>query len=178
VARWPGKVKPGSINDHTVCLNDLMATAAEIVGAKIPDNAGEDSVSLVPELLGTTTNGTREATVHQSAAGDLSLRQGPWKLIFKKDGNRELYNLQTDLSETKDVLVANGEVATKMTTLMQHYIAEGRSTPGVAQKNDFDLSITGESKGKRRKDKKAGAAVISPAERAREMALAADASFD
>lgn len=53
IARWPGKVKPGSINDHTVCLNDLMATAAEIVGVKIPDNAGEDSVSLIPELLGT-----------------------------------------------------------------------------------------------------------------------------
>ena len=151
IARWPGKVKPGSVNDHTVCLNDLMATAAEIVNAKVPDNAGEDSVSLIPELFGTTTTGAREATVHQSAGGDLAIRQGHWKLIFKKDGSRELYNLQTDLSETKNVLAANGEVAAKMTTLMQGYIANGRSTAGVAQKNDFDLSITGESKVKRKK---------------------------
>lgn len=180
IVRWPGKVKPGSVNDHTVCLNDLMATAAEITGAKIPDNAGEDSVSLVPELLGTTTGSTREATVHQSAAGDLAIRQGPWKMIFHKGGQRELYNLQTDLSETKDVLAANGEVVTKLTTLMQGYIANGRSTVGAAQKNEFDLSITGgEGKGKRKeKDKKAEAAAKSPAERAREMALAADASFD
>ncbi|NBS05306.1 MAG: arylsulfatase, partial [Verrucomicrobia bacterium] len=34
IVRWPGKVKPGAVNDHTVCLNDLMATAAEITGAK------------------------------------------------------------------------------------------------------------------------------------------------
>ncbi len=179
IARWPGKVKPGSVNEHTVCLNDLMATAAEITGAKIPDNAGEDSVSLLPELLGTSKNGTREATVHQSAAGDLTLRQGPWKMIYHKSGQRELYNLQADLSETKDVLAANAEVAGKMTTLMQGYIDNGRSTAGPAQKNGFDLSITGENKGKRKKkDKKAEAALKSPAERAREMALAADASFD
>ncbi len=151
VARWPGKVQSGSVNEHTVCLNDLMATAAEITGAKIPDNAGEDSVSLLPELLGTATQGTREATVHQSAAGDLAIRQGPWKLVFTKDGSRELYNLQTDLSETKDVLAANAEVATKLTALMQRYIANGRSTPGIAQKHEFDLSITGEAKGKRKK---------------------------
>ncbi len=170
VVRWPGKVKPGSVNDHTVCLNDLMATAAEIVGSRIPDNAGEDSVSLLPELLGTTTSGTREATVHQSSAGDLAIRQGPWKLIFKKDGGRELYHLETDLSETKDVLAANAEVVANLTTLMQRSIAEGRSTPGVAQKNDFDLSITGgETKGKRKKkNQKAADAGKSEAAHARD----------
>jgi arylsulfatase A-like enzyme len=45
VARWPGKIKPGSVNDQTICLNDLMATAAEIAGAKVPADAGEDRVS-------------------------------------------------------------------------------------------------------------------------------------
>jgi arylsulfatase A len=151
VARWPGKVKAGSVNDHTVCLNDLMATAAEMAGAEIPDNAGEDSVSLIPELLGASENGVREATIHQSAAGDLALRQGRWKLIFKKGGNRELYDLDSDLSETKDVLTANSEVAAEMTVLMQDYINKGRSTPGAAQKNDFDLSIMDQMKGKRKR---------------------------
>jgi len=172
-------VKPGSVNDHTVCLNDLMATAAEVSDAKIPDNAGEDSVSLLAELLGTSTSGTREATVHQSAAGDLAIRQGPWKMIFHKVGQRELFNLQTDLSETKDVLSDNAELASKLTTLMQGYIANGRSTAGTAQKNDFDLSIGGEGGGKgKKKGRKAAAGGKPEAERAREMALASDASFD
>ena len=180
IARWPGKVKPGSVNHHTVCLNDLMATAAEIAGAKIPAGAGEDSVSLIPELLGTTPNGVRDGTIHQSSSGDLAIRQGPWKLIFKKDGSRELYNLEADLSETRDVLSENAEVAAKLAALMQRYIDEGRSTPGVAQKNDFSLSIGGEGKGKGKpkKKKKTADAGKSPAERAGEMALAADASFD
>ena len=139
VARWPGKVKPGSVNDHTICLNDLMATAAEIVGAKLPDNAGEDSASLVSELLGTGKTAAREATVHQSSRGDLAIRQGSWKLVFLKSGKRELYNLQTDLSETKDVLSANADVAAKLTALMQSYTDRGRSTPGAPQQNDVPL---------------------------------------
>jgi len=178
VVCWPGKVKPGTVNDHTICLNDLMATAAEITGAKIPDNAGEDSVSLIPELLGTAKDATREATIHQSSAGDLAIRQGPWKMIFNRDGKRELFNLQTDLSETKDVLAANAEIARRMTTLMQAYITNGRSNAGPAQKNDFDLSIDPEKNSKRKKGRKATAVLKSPAVREHEMALAADASFD
>jgi hypothetical protein len=177
IARWPGKVKPGSLNDHTVCLNDLMATAAEITGAKIPDNAGEDSVSLISELLGTKTSATREATVLQSASGDLAIRQGPWKMIFLKNGTRELYNLQADLSETKDVLAANTEVSAKLTSIIRGYIVNGRSTAGPAQKNDFDLSINKKmpgEKGKGRKNKTRK----TDNERSKEMAFAADASFD
>jgi len=157
-----------------------MATAAEIAGTKVPAGAGEDSVSLVQELLGTTKDGVREATIHQSAAGDLALRQGPWKLIFHKDGRRELFNLQIDLSEKTEVGAANPEITQKLTVLMQRYINEGRSTVGAAQKNDFALSIgAGETKAKvKKKDPKAAAAMKSTAERAREMALAADASFD
>ncbi len=176
-ARWPGKIKPGSVNVHTVCLNDLMATAAEIVGAKLPANAGEDSVSLLPEFSGTAKDGVREATVHQSAAGDLAIRQGPWKAIFHKTGKRELFNLADDLSETKDVLAANGEIATKLTALMQTYIARGRSTPGEAQKNDSDLSLTG-GEGKAKRKRGAGNTGKPESERRREMALAADPSFD
>jgi arylsulfatase A-like enzyme len=153
IARWPGKVKAGSVNDHTICLNDLMATAAELTGAKIPAHAGEDSVSLVAELLGTAKAGIREGTIHQSAAGDLALRQGPWKLIFHKGGQRELFNLQTDLSETKNVAEANPEVVTRLAALMNKYIAEGRSTVGAPQKNDVPLSLEMAATAKKKKGK-------------------------
>jgi arylsulfatase A len=143
VARWPNHVAPGSVNKHTICLNDLMATAAEIVGAKLPDTAGEDSVSLIPELFGASTDNTREGTMHQSAAGDLAIRQGAWKLIFFKNGKQELYNLETDLSETKDVLSNKPEVAANLMKLAQRFITDGRSTKGSVQKNDFDLKLAG-----------------------------------
>ncbi|MBI5834120.1 MAG: arylsulfatase [Armatimonadetes bacterium] len=137
IARWPGKIKPGATCADVVCLNDLMATAAQVTGARLPDGAGVDSVSLLPDLLGTAQAPVREATVHQSSAGDLAIRQGPWKLIFAVSGARELYNLADDLSETKDVLVRYPDVAARLTTLMRQYIANGRSTPGPNQANAY-----------------------------------------
>ncbi|QOV89750.1 sulfatase-like hydrolase/transferase [Humisphaera borealis] len=47
IVRWPDRVKAASRSDQLICLTDLMATCAEIVGAKLPETAGEDSVSIV-----------------------------------------------------------------------------------------------------------------------------------
>lgn len=141
VARWPAKVKAGAVNGHTVCLNDLIATAAEIVGATLPANAGEDSVSLVGELLGTAAKPARDTTVHQSMAGDLAIRRGVWKQIFKRDGGRELYRLDQDLSENDDVSGANPDIAKELTAEMQSQIDLGRGTPGEPQANDHELSL-------------------------------------
>ena len=171
LARWPGKIKAGSVCDDTICLNDLMATCAEIVGARLPDNAGEDSVSILPDLLGTAKGPVREATIHQAPSGDLALRQGPWKLIFLKKGGRELYNLQTDLSETRSVAEANPELVERLTTLMQKYISNGRSTAGVAQRNDAPMSLDG-SAGAKKKGKR------GEKKSRKEVALALDPRFD
>lgn len=141
LARWPGKIKPGSTCADVICLNDLMATAAEITGAKLPANAAEDSVSILPDLLGTARAPVREATVHQSIAGDLAIRQGPWKLIFKKNGVRELYHLTDDLSETSNVITNHADISERLTTRMQSYITNGRSTPGLPQKNQYNIQL-------------------------------------
>ena len=132
IARWPGKVKPGSVCNDTICLTDFMATSAAIIGAKLPSNAAEDSVNILPDLLGTALGPCREATVHQAANGTLSLRQGKWKLI--QPG--QLYDMEVDVAEKQNVAAQHPEVVAKLTGLLQKYIADGRSTPGVPQKND------------------------------------------
>lgn len=149
LARWPGKIKPGSSCTDVVCLADLMATAAEISGATIPANAGEDSCSILPDLLGTAKAPVREATVHQSIAGDLAIRQGPWKLIFKTTGLRELYNLTDDLSETRNVITNHTDISERLAKLMQTYITNGRSTPGTPQKNKHNVKLDGSQKKKK-----------------------------
>lgn len=172
LARWPGKIKAGSLCDDTICLNDLMATCAEIIGAQLPDNAGEDSVSILPDLLGTAKGPVREATVHQDPKGNLALRQGPWKLIFFTDGTRELYDLQTDLGEKQNVAAANPEVVTRLTTLLRKYMADGRSTAGAVQKNDADISVDGSAAGHKKKGKQGGK------KSRKEVAVALDPWFD
>jgi len=170
IARWPGKVKAGSVCDDTICLNDLMATCSEIVGTKLPDNAGEDSISILPDLLGTAKGPVREATIHQSPGRDLAIRQGPWKLIFLKGGDRELYNLQADLSETKNVAAANPEIVEKLTALMKRFVTDGRSTARTPQKNDVEISL--DAFGGKKKGKKAQSKDVS------DESLALDPDFD
>jgi arylsulfatase A len=132
-----------------------MATAAEMVGAKLPDDAGEDSVSLLGLWQGGRTEvPVREATVHQSSSGDLALRHGPWKQIFWQDGRRELYNLQMDLSETRDVSAENPEIAERLEHIMQGYLNRGRSTRGADQKNEANISLSGKARQKGKKGKK------------------------
>ena len=173
LARWPSKIKAGIVCDDTICLNDLMATSAEIVGAKLPDNAGEDSVSILPDLLGTAKGPVREAIIHQDYKGNLAIRQGPWKLIFFKDGKHELYNLQKDLSETTDVAKANPDIVKQLTTLMKRMIDEGRSTVGAPQKNEAPISL-----GKAGTDSKEHKGKKGKKDAKKEVALAKDPSFD
>ena len=152
VARWPGKIKAGSLNHDVICLNDLFATCTDILGADLPPDAAEDSVSILPGLLGKATGPMREATINQAPAG-LAIRQGSWKLIMYRNGKRELYNLKDDVSETKDLSRANTEVARRLEKLLQSYIDRGRSTPGPVQKNEFELPFGKSAAKKRNKEK-------------------------
>jgi arylsulfatase A len=151
MARWPGVVRAGSKYPSYVCLTDLMATVAEVLGMKLPDTAGEDSVSLLPVLNGKTTEPVREAIVHHSITGAFSIRQGGWKLELcpgsagwsdprpgkeAKDAPRiQLYDMNDDIGEVINVQAQHPEVVEKLTKLLQKYVAEGRSTPGAPQPN-------------------------------------------
>ena len=161
IARWPGHIKAGTTCADVICLNDIMATCADVAGIKIPDNAAEDSVSILPDLLETAKGPVREATVHEAPSGDLAIRQGPWKLIFKKGQKTELYNLQRDLGETRDVAAGKGEIVAKLTALMEKHIANGRSTPGPSLKNAVEIKLDGPPRGNKgkRKGKDASAEV-------------------
>ncbi len=52
IARWPGRVPPATVSAETICLTDMLTTAASILGVKLPDNAGEDSQDILPALTG------------------------------------------------------------------------------------------------------------------------------
>ncbi len=141
IAWWPGKIRPGSVCAETVCLNDVLATCAALVGARLPDDAGEDSVNILPLLLDPDSGPVRQATIHQSTAGLLAIRAGDWKLVCLGEGKRELYNLRTDVGETEDVAAREPLVVERLLALMHECIDQGRSTPGQPQKNDIPLNM-------------------------------------
>ena len=162
IAHWPARVRSGTQSDETVCLTDLMATCAGITGSDLPDNAGEDSFSLLPALFEEPGAAPlREATVHHSVDGYFSIRQGKWKLLFcpgsggwsyptpkvaRETGlpSLQLYDLETDAGEQENVADQHPEVVENMTGLMAKYIRDGRSTPGSPQQNEGETPFLSE----------------------------------
>ena len=78
IVRWPEVVKPGSVWDGPVCQTDLLATFADILGVKLPDNAGEDSVSFHGALTGEagTTSDCQSFTTHRTGASPSARANG------------------------------------------------------------------------------------------------------
>lgn len=158
IARWPGRVKAGSTSDQLVCLVDLTATCAELVGARLPDNAAEDSISMLRVLLGKPGGPVREALVHHSISGKFAIRQGRWKLELcpgsggwsqPRDPQAarqglpalQLYDIQADPAERNNVQAEHPEVVQQLTALLETYVAQGRSTPGAPQENNALIDI-------------------------------------
>lgn len=144
IARWPDTIRAGSTRTDLVCLTDLFATVAAIAGVPLPDDAAEDSFSLLPALLGRTLQAPiREAVVHHSSDGTFAIRQGPWKLalalgshgfsepkdIAPKPGEAQgqLYNLEEDPREERNLWLEKPETVARLTALLKKYQTDGRS---------------------------------------------------
>lgn len=150
--RWPALIRPGTRVEETVCLCDLMATMAEILQIEFPDNMGEDSVSNLSLWKG-IPGPVREATVHHSENGSLSIRKGKYKLEMcpgsggwsypvpgtaDEEGlpSMQLYDLQKDAGETTNLIQELPKIANELKTLLFQYVIQGRSTPGTPQPNN------------------------------------------
>jgi arylsulfatase A-like enzyme len=159
IVRWPGKIQAGSTCDTTICLTDFMATCAAIVHFPLPENAGEDSFSLLPLLIpGSKTNYGRHFTIHHSVFGSFAIRQGKWKLdICPGSGgwshptpseareqalpSVQLYNMEKDISEQHNEAKQHPEIVKKLLALAQECVNNGRSTEGMKQKNDAAVTL-------------------------------------
>ncbi|HSJ03404.1 MAG: arylsulfatase [Verrucomicrobium sp.] len=156
IVQWPAVAKAGSVYEHPICLVDFMATCADALGIALPENAAEDSVSLLPALKG-GNQPVREAVVHHSITGAFSIRQGSWKLELcpgsggwsdPRPGTEpagaprlQLFDLAADPAETHNVQAGQPEVVARLTKLLEKYVADGRSTPGAPQPNTVSPDI-------------------------------------
>jgi arylsulfatase A len=146
ICRWPGRIEPGTQSRQTMCLTDMLATFAAVVGDPLPADAGQDSYNLLPALLNPGLDKPiREATVHHSGNGMFAIRQGPWKLIQglgsggftapaqvkpKPGGPQgQLYNLQDDPGEQKNLWLEKPEIVERLTALLERYKQQGYSRP-------------------------------------------------
>jgi arylsulfatase A-like enzyme len=153
LVRWPGHVKPGTTSDQLVCLTDVMATVAAIVGAELPRDSAEDSFNLLPVLEGKAVGPIRPYLLTQAFRGSrtLSIRRGRWKYLDHRgsggnnhagaelkpyalpetdpDAPGQLFDLEHDPGETTNLSRAHPEMVAELKRLLEESKASKRSRP-------------------------------------------------
>lgn len=136
--RWPdGILSPGREFSNIVGQTDLLATFADIIGASLPDTAGEDSHSFLSVLKNPVSNFSRRPIVSHGANGRFAVTQGSMKLIMPHRRSKlELYDLASDPGETRNLAGEMPDVRFRLTQELTDIVCNGRTTPGRKQDND------------------------------------------
>lgn len=137
--RWPGKIEAGSRSKTTVCLTDVYASLVDVLGQELSNDEAEDSWSMLSLWQGQDV-ARPKPVVHHSVNGTFAIRKGDWKLIASNgSGGREkpagkpfqgpyqLYNLEEDLSETKNQIDVKAALAKELEGELNAIRDSGRS---------------------------------------------------
>jgi arylsulfatase A-like enzyme len=118
IAWWPGRVEAGTTTDVPSYFGDYLRTFADLAGASAPDAI--QSISLVPTLLGDTTQQATHDYLYWAFQGQQAVRQGRWKAVRDSIGGgpTALYDLDADPGESTDVADAHPDVVERLTGLM------------------------------------------------------------
>jgi len=118
IARWPGKIKPGSTSDLPWYFCDFLPTAAELAGAEVPQ--GIDGISIVPTLLGRGEQKKHQFMYwefHEGRSSKQAVRMGPWKAVRSSPSAPiRLYDLREDIAEQNDLAAEHPDIADYLKT--------------------------------------------------------------
>ena len=137
ITRLPGTIVPG-ISTEIVCVIDIAASMAALVGQTLTGDACPDSFDLLPALLGKPGAKGRDHLVEQGRG--LALRVGDWKFLQhpndkpvqsltyeKGPGQFELYNLAEDPAETTNLIDQYPDRAGQMKKRLEEIQTSGRT---------------------------------------------------
>ena len=131
IAWWPGKVKAGTVSEHVSGFQDLLPTVAELSGTKL--TTATDGISFAPTLLG--QSGQQQHShlywAFNEQGGKQAVLKWPWKLIHLNTGGetktkgkpkrleKQLFDLETDVGEEKNLAAEKPEIVAELEQLMQ-----------------------------------------------------------
>ncbi|MEJ5171418.1 MAG: sulfatase-like hydrolase/transferase, partial [Fimbriimonadales bacterium] len=129
VARWPGRIAPGSVCDVPAACYDIPATLAELAGVTF---GRSDGVSLVPALTGGTVRRRRPLYFESDSGSGMQavILDGRIKVIrpnLRENPERiEVYDVAADPGETRNLAAERPDWVAKGTKAME---AEHRPNP-------------------------------------------------
>lgn len=133
IARWPGKIAPGTTSDLLAYFPDVLPTFAAVTGAIVP--AGVDGLSILPTLFGEKAAQKQHEYLYWEINGWTAIRQDTWRAVKpEKAKTWELYDLATDPSESKDLAASKPEMLARLTALAA--AAHEPARPGAFTRTD------------------------------------------
>jgi arylsulfatase A len=136
VARWPGRIAPGSTSDLPAYFPDLMPTLLDLVGAAGRVPKGIDGLSFAPTLLGKPAEQKRHEFMVWSFpgyTGQQAVRLGDWKGVRRnlQQGKTplELYDLKTDVGESKNVAAEHPDVVKRIEDILAREHVPSKTFP-------------------------------------------------
>ena len=128
IARWPGHVPAGTVNEHQLAFYDVMPTFCELAGDKrfprgylnreLPGDRF-DGISFLPTLLGDDGRQPKHEFLYWEfhETNQIALRMDDWKMVVVK-GKPRLYDLSTDLHEDHDVADLHPDIVKRMVEII------------------------------------------------------------
>jgi len=118
IARWPGRIKAAGTNNHISAFWDFLPTCCELIGKDPPRDI--DGISMLPTLLGRDQDQREHEYIYWELRGQQAIRMGKWKALRLKPGRKiELYGLDSDIAESKDLADRHPEVVAKMAEIFR-----------------------------------------------------------
>jgi len=125
IAKWPGKIKPGSETDHVSAFWDIMPTVAEIAQTQVTSKI--DGIFFLSTLLGKTAEQKQHEYLYwefHKGGGKQAVRMGKWKgvrlnMTNNPDAPMELYNLDNGYEEKDNIADQHPDIVQQIKVIMQ-----------------------------------------------------------
>jgi len=132
IARWPGKIPAGQVNNELLTSMDLLPTFASLSEAELSPNTEIDGKNIWPVLAGTeSAKSPHEVFYYYKATQLKAVRSGKWKLHLPINTNAprpqvaprfekaQLYDLEADVEEENNLAADHPEIVEKLTLLAE-----------------------------------------------------------
>lgn len=136
IVKWPGVTEPGSVSSEVAITPDYYPTCLEVAGLPLRPQQHLDGISIVPALNGGMLN--REAVYwhkphYYEHNSPLSMILGGrykyilyWENMLSPAGGHpaELFDLEADIGETKNIITEQPEVAARLHEMLMRHVRE------------------------------------------------------